>query len=382
MNTRKKIVDVALEKISFSFIQKYLANNNWIVMPSKREHLSIWHWGEPTQLEILLPLDSDFADYNDLIIKALEKISLSENRDIEKVINDFLLPPSDVIRFRVNNKKTENGLITFNEGFALLENAKKSLFSTACDIVNPTSYHQRMSYKKAQQFIDSCYLGQTERGSFIASVVCPFINTSDEKPIQLSLFQSDDDLSGSFTRTVTRKYMNSLRRIKQIVQKGELGMIEKFCENEAISGNFIESILKLGEYADNAELEILTSWSPVVKRVIDVPNTISFTKDYILPMEAIVSKLKPKDEGINDVFVGKIFKAKAEPDIKDRNGGEIIFNFIGNTNKIMNAKVFLVPEDFSKACVALDKGLNVKIKGKLLQSGKTKTIDNPVFELL
>jgi len=33
-----KITEVALEKISFAAIQKYLANNNWVSIASKREH--------------------------------------------------------------------------------------------------------------------------------------------------------------------------------------------------------------------------------------------------------------------------------------------------------------------------------------------------------
>ena len=93
-------------------------------------------------------------------------------------------------------------------------------------------------------------------------------------------------------------------------------------------------------------------------------------------------KLKPVDDGVDGVFVGKISKAQADPDPNNRTMGEITFNFIGNDEKIMNAKVFLIPEDFSKACEALDKGLNVKISGKLIPSGKTKTIVNPEFELL
>ena len=121
--------------------------------------------------------------------------------------------------------------------------------------------------------------------------MCPFINTTiDEKPIQLSQFNTEDDLVCSFTRAVTKKYMISLSKIKQIVQTGRHDAVKELKDNETISGNFIESILELGEYGDNEEVEIITSWSPVVKEVIDVPNTVSFTKDYIAPLEFIASK--------------------------------------------------------------------------------------------
>ena len=85
---------------------------------------------------------------------------------------------------------------------------------------------------------------------------------------------------------------------------------------------------------------------------------------------------------MNGVFIGKISRAQAEPDPNNRTVGEITLKFIGDEDKIMTAKVLLIPEDFSKALEALDKGLNVRISGDILKSGKSKTINNPVFELL
>lgn len=382
MILNRKKLNAVLDKLSFAVIQRYLQNRNWEKKTSKREQIAIFYNNFPPT-EIVLPLDRNFSDYSDLIYDALYKISKVENREFEQVINDLLLPPSDVIRFRVDNKRTEYGLITFNEGFSLLDNAKKSLFTTACDIINPTFFHKRMSYKSAQQFIDSCFLGQTERGSFIASVVCPFINeTIDEKPAQLSLFNSEEDLINSFTRKVTKRYMRSLSKLKTAIETGNHDLIEDPNQSEIISANFIESIVELGEYGDKEQVEIFTSWSTLTTEITDTPKSISFTKDYIPPMESIILKLKPKDEGKDGVFVGKVSKAQADPDPSNRSEGEITFNFIGDEDKIIKAKVFLNTQDFSLACEALDKGINVKISGKLKTSGKSKNIENPAFELL
>lgn len=383
MISSNKYLTLIVERVSFATIQRYLLNRNWTRKQSRREHLAIFFIESPFSAEILLPLQRDFIDYSDLILNALRKISQVENRELEQVINDILLPPSDVIRFRVDNKRTENGLITFSEGFSLLENAKKSLFTTACDLIHPTLFHKRMSYKSALQFIDSCYLGQTERGSFVASVVCPFVNeTIEDKPIQLSLFNSEDDLTTSFTRRVTKKYMKSLSKLKNVIEIGNHEILENPIENDLISANFIESIIEMGEYGEKEEIEIIASWSSITKEIIDIPKSISFSKDYIPPMESIVSKLKPIDEGKEGVFIGKVSRAQADPDPSYRNEGEITFNFIGDEDKIIKARVFLSPDNFSKACDALDKGLNVKIAGKLKTSGKTKIIENPYFELL
>lgn len=375
--------NIASQSISFASIQRYLQNRNWQLIPSKRPHLAIYYIETPVPSEILLPLDRQFADYNELIMSALHKISNNEDRPIEQVISDLMLPPSDVIRFRVDNLRTQHGLIGFTEGFTLLENARKSLFTTACDIIHPTLFHKRMSYKGAQQFIDSCCLGQTERGSFTASLVCPFINgTADDTPSPLSLFSTEEDLVGSFTRTVTKRYMTSLSQLKTAIENGNHQQLYDPQQTEIISANFIESIIDLGEYGDKEAIEISTSWSSATRNVIDTPQSITFTKDYMAPMESIVAKLKPKDEGKEGRFVGKVSKAQADPNPDNRSESEISFHFIGDEDRITKAKVFLNADDFSKACEALDKGSNVRISGKLKTSGKTRIIEMPHFELL
>ena len=383
MSIAIKSTSILFNRLSFATLQRYLQNRGWEKRHSKREKIAIYFKEYPQATEIILPLDRDFIDYNELILKAIHKISLIENRPTEQIINDLLLPPSDVIRFRVENRRTELGLISFSEGFTLLENAKKSLFSTACDLVNPTPYHKRMSYKSAQQFIESCFLGQTERGSFVASVVCPFVNdTVDETPSQLSLFSTEEELYLSFTRRVTKRYMKTLSKLKIAIESGDHDQIEKPDVSDIISANFIESIVELGEYGDQDMIEISTSWSSITKEVNDVPSKVTFTKDHIPPMLAIISRLKPQDEGKHGHFVGKVSKAQADPNPDNRTEGEITFNFIGDEEKIIKAKVFLNTNDFSKALDALDKGLNVKVIGLLKSSGKSKIIENSNFQLL
>lgn len=108
----------------------------------------------------------------------------------------------------------------------------------------------------------------------------------------------------------------------------------------------------------------------------------SITKDYIQPIESIISRLQPEDEGFQGTYVGKVSKASAHPDKNSRNESEITFNFVGDEDRLVNAKVFLNEEAFSLACQALDQGSIVKINGLLRTSGRSKVIENPVLELV
>ncbi|MCG2792875.1 MAG: hypothetical protein L6262_04925 [Weeksellaceae bacterium] len=383
MRSLDNILDVASEKIGFPVLQKYLLNNGFKKVESRRQDLAIFFKNGENPTEIIIPLNRDFIDYKSAIRSILNKIAIYEDRNVEYVINDLIIPPSDIIRFRVVNDGTENGLISLHDGFNLLENAKKSLYAAACDIVSPAIYHKKLYSKSANQFIESCYLGQTERGSFIASIVCPFINSSrDDNAIQLSLFNEEEVLGTSLTRTITKKFIKSLHEVKSNIEIGNYDFLEEQIATEQISVNFLESIVELGEYGDKDKIDIGVSWSNHIEKIHELPTVVTFTKDYIQPLEYIINRYIPKEEGITGSFVGKISKAETNPDIDKRNNGEITFNFINELNKIVKAKVNLNSEQFSDALKALDNGQNVKIDGELISEGKSKFINNPTFTII
>lgn len=370
-----------VHQINFLALQQYLTGKKWQKQSSKKGDKAFFRQfiGDNVISEIALPLNRNFSDYDEAIIKAINLIADNEQREQIQIINDLLLPPADQIRFRVNNTRTKDGLISLSEGFMLFESAKKSLLATAHDLLKPEVYHKRLGLKDAQQFIDSCMMGQTERGSFIASIVCPIGNHSvDDNYQQLSLFNSLDDLTNSFTRQVTTKLMNSISSVKQVIEEQNYS----YFDNGLISGNFLESLIEMGEYGENEEIQIMTSWAPTAPQLDNnVPSSVMITKDYISPLEQVVEKIRERNADEAGEFVGRISEIKADPDIKLRSEGMIIFNCIGEYGAI-KAKVILNNDDFHNAVTAFEKGNNIRVKGMLRTNGRTKVIENPEFEII
>ena len=368
-------------QINFLALQQYLTGKKWQKQLSKKGDKAFFRQfiGDNVISEIALPLNRNFSDYDEAIIKAINLIADNEQRAPIQIINDLLLPPADQIRFRVNNARTKDGLISLSEGFMLFESAKKSLLATAHDIIKPEIYHKRLGLKDAQQFIDSCMMGQTERGSFIASIVCPIGNHSvDDNYQQLSLFNSFEDLTSSFTRQVTTKLMNSISTVKQVIEAQNYS----YFENNSISGNFLESLIEMGEYGESEEIQIMTSWAPTAPQLdSSVPNSVIITKDYILPLEQVVEKIRERNADEVGEFIGRISDTKAEPDIKLRSEGVIIFNCVGEYGAI-KAKVTLNKDDFQKAVIAFEKGSTIRVKGMLRTNGRIKVIEHPEFEII
>lgn len=371
-------------KVNSLALQTYLLQKGWKRKNTKRKDVAIiTSPNDEAVYDILLPLNRNFVDYADALYGAIKKVAKFEDRDEIQIANDLIAPPADIVRYRVESESTSNGLIPLKAGFELLESAKKSLLSAASDILSPALFHKRMSYKKAVQFIDACYLGQTERGSYIASIVCPFIKLNDEDiPSQMSLFSGEAALSGSITRDVTKKLMTSISIVKEVIESGDHATLEKAEGNNIISVNFLESLIEINEFSQGSIIEISTTWAPTIPIPQDVPTKIQLTNDYIEPIKSIIDKLKPEIVEIKGDYVGKISAIEANPDIKTRQDGVVTFVFINNDEKAITARVTLVGDDVHRAMQAFDHGKNVRITGNLKVSSRQRIIESPVFNII
>ena len=378
-------INTNISNLKFTELQAYLRNTGWNRVAMGKNNIALFQKEiAGNYYETVLPLSKDFADFNARIYDVLNELASAENREPDQILTDLSLPPADVVRFRVRNRDTNGGTISFLEGFNLLENAKKALLTTASDILQPEKYHKRLGLKGAQQFIEECRLGQTEKGSFVAAVICPFINhTQDDKPQQLSIFNHSLEFANSFTRKVTTRLMDALSGIKSAIDNGEENKIIDQEGPEMVSANFLESILDLNPTKENSEIEIITSWSVFANPGSQPTSSIKFSNDYIPVFENMISKIKPPDEGINDVFIGRVSMTKADPDPYTRTEGEILFNYLlGDEEKVAKAKIILDKQSYSLACEAHKNGKTVRVKGRLVSSGRGKVIEAPVFEIV
>ncbi|QHS59848.1 hypothetical protein [Chitinophaga agri] len=383
MTYNQKILDI-VDNVSFATLQQYLSLRGWKKMPTNNQSVAIFFSpNDDSKLDIMLPLSREFADYRQTVFSAIRKVALYENRDEWQVINDLIAPPADIVRYRVDDESTQIGLIPLKTGFELLESAKKSLLCSASDIIVPSLYHKRIAYKSALQFIDACFLGQSERGSYVASIVCPFIKPSDdERPVQLSLFSSEDALVESLTRKVTKRLMTSIETVKRNIEQGSLDNLIKADNESLISGNFLESIVELNELTQNANIEILASWAPTIPPPTNVPNLVSLTRDYIEPIKEIIERMRPNVIETQGDYVGKISQIRANPDISNRQDGEITFRFISDDEKAVSAKVILEGKNLHEAMLAFEEGKNIKITGNLKTQNRQRYIDNPAFKVI
>ena len=381
-------LDQSIEKLHFKAVKTYLKNTGWNHVHPEIENIMLFERMDDEMTQLVLPMNKDFADYHERNKDMVVNLAKFENRPPHQVLTDLLTDPADIIRFRVINNNTSSGTISLKDGFDLIKSARDMIYTAACDVIQPEYYHKRLGFKTADLFISNCRLGQTEHGSFVASVICPFADNDSDDFIQTSPFSLIEEYDITFTRQVTRKLVNSLNTIKKAIENDQtdilfnkIPLVDKYMmfeKNEPISGNFVESLLALNESAEETDVVISVSSSPNAPAADFGPKSqIRFNKGHRSGLEYIARRLKPASQiTLEDIFVSRISETKAEADLNSRNEGEVLLSFLDVNEKPVKAWVKLDKNQYNIALDAHRKGQQIRLKGILHSTRRSHTITN------
>lgn len=370
------------EKINPLAFSRYLKDTGWNLFDSKKKNIKIYQFEETEDIffQVKIPMENTLKDYKEAMYKAVEIVAEKEKRSVEQLMLYLLNPNTDILKIRLNKKEVEAGNILFDDAIHMYENVKKLLAATALDIINPRKYHQGRIDESVNKFLASCRFGQTEIGSYVVSVVCPFaeLNGKDEYE-QLSIFSDEEKCANSLTRKVTNRVMNNIYDIKQHIDNDEM---EKLLprNNDIISANFYEALTGLNMEADDVTIEFIAEWSPVVKNTTCKSNRVELTHDYYQPIVATINKIKEEKNKATRI-IGRIKRLESSPDVKTRKMGKIAVVYLDENDKARTVTAKLDKNDYNKAIEAHEKGLHVEIVGELT-GGKNATISCESFSII
>jgi len=342
MLNRDSLIQLA-DRVNAIDLQNYVRAMGWRRLENIPGDIAIYQRPESELDEILVPQERSFVDYSRRMAEAITFLAEFEHRSVTAVLNDLLLPPSDIIRFTMDSSATKNGTIPLNVGLDFFAGAKKALLASACSVIQPQTFHPRMSRSEAEQFVQNCKFG-TETGSFVLSLICP-LRISDE---QLNLWSDEP-----FARKVTKLLVNSLQKIvKKIKEDNTEHLLDvSKTPEDVISANLFEALSLMQPLDERSYLNVIPTWSRTEPIKESMPTNIRIPKEYFPIIEKIGQKLRPKETPKGDLFIGKIDALNGKPGVDGRPQGEVIFAFLAE-DEILKAKIDLSPEDYAKACDA------------------------------
>src|SRR5699024_9461759 len=243
-------------------------------------------------------------------------------KSIEQLMLYLLNPNTDILKIRLDKKGVETGSILFDDAIRMYENAKKLLAATALDIIHPKKYHQGRVDDAILSFLSNCRYGQTEIGSYVVSVVCPFAELDISNGFrQLSIFSEEEECKNSLTRKVTSRLMTNVAIIKKHIDEEEISQLIDLNGDNTISANYYKALVVLNLSSENTGVEFLAEWSSVVTPPANVQQRVMLTHDYYQPIQTTIDKLKEETSKATKI-IGRIKKLESSPDVQTRTTGK------------------------------------------------------------
>lgn len=360
------------EKINPLAFAKYLKDTGWNLVPTKRTYIKIFQIVKEKDeaFQVIIPLDKTFSDYKYTMYQAIETVAYVEKQSPEQLLLFLLNPNTDILKIRLDKKGIEPGNILFDDAIRIYENAKKLIAATAQDIIHPKKYHQGRIDDSISQFIGRCKFGQTEIGSYIVSIVCPFAELDESEGYrQLSIFSEEEQCADSLTRKVTNRIMSNVAQIKSSIDNGEYEKLVSEDEKDLISVNFYEALSGLNFMEEGSDIEFIAQWSPAVKINRSPTNRVLLSNNYYQPILAAIGKLKESSSSKTRIL-GKIKKLESTPDASKRISGKITVVYLDDDDTRRTATASLSKEDYDKAIIAHSHGDYVEIIGDMQHTGK------------
>ena len=362
------------EKINPLAFAKYLTSTGWILFPTKKDYIKIFQFklANDDFYQVIIPMDKTLSDYKNAMYDAIITVADVEKQSIEQLMLYLLNPNTDILKIRLDKNNIEAGSITIDDGIRIYENAKKLLVATAQDIINPRRYHQGRIDDTVSKFIDNCRFGQTEIGSYIISIVCPFAKIDERKSLrQLNIFSDEEECAYSLTRLVTNRLMTNLASIRTCIDSGDYAKLTSQTGDSIISANFYEALMGLNLNSEGTNLEFVAQWAPSVKINRTAYSKIALSYDYYQPISNTINKLKETTKQAVKI-VGRIKKLESSPDLETRTSGKITVVYLDDNGNKKTTAITLSKDDYQNAIRAHSEGDHIEITGEF--SGQKNNI--------
>ena len=130
----KGLPENLLARINSLDAREYAKASGWQRVPNVNGKLAVYARPTSDLDQLLIPLDSGLVDYDRLMADVVVNLAEDEGRPAPEVLNDLLIPPSDVLRFGIDEPETGSGIVPLVQGIELLQGAQKAILSTACSV--------------------------------------------------------------------------------------------------------------------------------------------------------------------------------------------------------------------------------------------------------
>lgn len=350
----------------------YAQGLGWQALPNgKRSEIQVFHRPESRLDQIIIPVDISLADYGEAVAEAVHKLARHEQRPAQAILEQLLFSSADILSFREISIDADSGHLALEHASRLVHGVRRLLLSVAHSVLIPQVCHPRLSRSEAEEFLNRCRLGQTDRGSFVLNVACPL-----EARVA---FPDAPNPIIPFARRSTTLLMESLVALANASQTGKTNDLLDLTRTPGMSANLCESLLLMRPGEDRACLSVSMAWS----RAFPPPHGQQFNQKVELHQaafdlaEALGFRLRMTPEPHRSRFLGFVNVLGGQPSHLDsRPCGEVDFSLFDEEQGLISARGLLNPTDYAIAAAAHLESGAVSFKATLRRFPRLSRLDD------
>lgn len=359
-----------LDGIDVPHITAYLGASNWKRRANfPRKELVVFEGppddnGEP--IEAVFPSSARFSDFRRRLVDLLEGLAVIENRPSIEIALDMLNPSVDRLRARVISEFASTGSIPLSYASVLVKGLQDLIVAAVCTEDEPRPFYPRAK-KIGGKHADLWRLGQTQLGSFVATLECPVT------PPAGRLFGPS---APPFERRVTERIMRGLGRLHTAVMDGRIDPLVDEYKN-GLNANMCEALLSLRDFPGEAQIEFGVSWSKRLQGPADLPSSVLIEERGFEFLHQAARVLRQSGESEERELRGHIVKLSAidaefsaSQSVTMNDARIATLRFIDERGVRQHAKMSLGVEDYKVACEAHRDNKLVTVHGRLEREGK------------
>ncbi len=364
---------VVLSSLGPLELMAYLRARGWKQEAEISNKGSIWVHDNDT--DVVLPARRQFGDYALRVSEVLRTLSKAEDRSELEVLRDIQTTTSDLVRIRIADKHTEAGTLPLENAVRFVEHARDLMLAAACAAIEKKPVYAKRKPQQAMDYLNHVQMGQTERGSFVLTILSPV--APELRPAQGTLLPESEP-QDPFERQVTKTLMSSIHALDSAARDAtSQSNMEPFqsAVSAGVSANLCDAIVGLSAVSSGEALALTMSWSRTRPVASTFQNQVRLESDAI-PVIEEAARVFREVAPLEDYEVTGFVRASDRP--FDAVQGDITLDALVD-GKFHRVTIPLTPSDYSLALKAHDVRKIVTCTGELIKQGRGYRLQNPRY---
>lgn len=349
----------ALQSITPAQLMAYLRGKDTTICDIYPNKAIIWQYGNE---ELLVPLDTHFADYPARMADILAALEREEDRSQLLIEADLRYSGFDVIRVRNVSEDTRDGSLNIMRSVDFMSQTRDLLLAAACSAATHKISYPGRKPQDAERFMDSVRFAQTAHGSFILQLLAP---VAPDLNVQDALVDIPEALP--YEKRVVPTLQSGLEALNIAAQMASYdSRLEHF--QQAASGlttNLCDAVTALHESLKPQYIEIGISYSANRRQQRPLAR-ISVDAGYMPLIREASAAIKATEPEPEQVVRGLVMGLESPDPVET--GVIKIRDIMASHPRVL--QVQLAGEDYLQAITAHRDKLLVEISGTVVKAGR------------